>query len=141
MAVSVTELLDGHVGLEVECLDRVYLNAYVPNLQVSGQVVTFLTRHRGQPIPSPALFARIGNRFRDQVARYARDHQIPLLHFGKHDRKIDKVRPLLAAAEQAERPGVVAIGWRRNTRMCSPPPSAAPLLALRSSPSGNRTGG
>jgi hypothetical protein len=109
-SVSVAELLDGHVGLEVECLDRIYLNAYVPGLQVGGQVVTFLTQHLGQPIPSPALFARIGNRFRGQVARLATRQGIPLLRFGRHDRKIDKVRPLLHAAEQVGRPGVVAIG-------------------------------
>jgi hypothetical protein len=66
--VSVAELLDGHVALEVECLDRVYLNAYVPRLQVGGQVATFLTEHLGNPIASPALFARIGNRFRADVA-------------------------------------------------------------------------
>jgi hypothetical protein len=29
--VTVNEVLDGHVGLDLECLDRVYLNAYVPN--------------------------------------------------------------------------------------------------------------
>jgi len=108
--VSVAELLDGHVGLEVECLDRIYLNAYVPNLQVGGQVVTFLTQHLGNPVPSPALFAQIGNRFRAQVQRFAHAHRIPLLRFGKNDRKIDRVRPLLAAAERAGRPGVVAIG-------------------------------
>jgi hypothetical protein len=34
--VNVNDLLDGHVALDLECLDRVYLNAYVPNLQVSG---------------------------------------------------------------------------------------------------------
>jgi hypothetical protein len=104
------ELLEGHVALEVECLDRIYLNAYVPNLQVGGQVVTFLTQHRGNPIPSPTLFARIGNHFRDQVARYARAHGVPLLRFAKHDRKIDVVRPLLQAAERQGRSGVVAIG-------------------------------
>jgi hypothetical protein len=108
--VSVAELLDGHVGLEVECLDRIYLNAYVPGLQVGGQVVTFLTQHLGQPIPSPALFARIGNRFRGEVDRFAARGGVPLLRFGRHDRKIDKVRPLLQAAEQARRPGVVAVG-------------------------------
>ncbi|CAN5591830.1 hypothetical protein BH23ACT6_BH23ACT6_08510 [soil metagenome] len=36
--VTVTDLLQGHVALGVECLDRIYLNGYVPNLQVSGQV-------------------------------------------------------------------------------------------------------
>jgi len=28
-------VLDGHVVLD-ECLDRIYLNGYVPNLQVEG---------------------------------------------------------------------------------------------------------
>jgi hypothetical protein len=70
-ACSVNELLDGHIALELECLDRIYLNAYVPNLQVGGQVVSFLTAHLGNPIPSPALFAKIGDRFRRDVKRFA----------------------------------------------------------------------
>jgi hypothetical protein len=41
--VTVNDLLDGHVALDIECMDRLYLNAYVPNLQVGGQIVTFLT--------------------------------------------------------------------------------------------------
>jgi hypothetical protein len=69
--VNINDVLEGHVALEVECVDRLYLNAYVPNLQVGGQVVRFLTRHRGHPIPSPALLGQIGNRFRRDVAAYA----------------------------------------------------------------------
>ena len=41
--VTVNEVLDGHVVLDIECLDRIYLNAYVPILQSSGQVVAFMT--------------------------------------------------------------------------------------------------
>lgn len=37
--VAAGEILDGHVALDIECLDRVYLNAYEPILQFSGQVV------------------------------------------------------------------------------------------------------
>ncbi|MHB8290758.1 MAG: hypothetical protein ACYDEY_16355 [Acidimicrobiales bacterium] len=51
---NINEVLEGHVTLEVECVDRMLLNAYVPNLQVGGQVVLFLTRHLGNPVPSPA---------------------------------------------------------------------------------------
>ena len=43
--VTVNDLLDGHVVLDLQCLDRIYLNGYVPNLQVGGQVVTFMTKH------------------------------------------------------------------------------------------------
>jgi len=37
--MTVNDVLDGHVALDLECLDRIYLNAYVPNLQVDGQIV------------------------------------------------------------------------------------------------------
>jgi hypothetical protein len=108
--VSVAELIDGHVALEVECLDRIYLNAYVPKLQTPGGVVWFLREHRGNPVASPALFAPIGDRFREDVKRFAMRHDVPLIRFGKHDRKIDVVRRYLQAAERAGQPGVVAVG-------------------------------
>jgi hypothetical protein len=108
--VTISQVLDGHVLLDLECLDRVYLNAYVPNLQVSGQVVTFLTQHLGNPIPSPALFNPIGERFRAAVARFAADNDIPVVRFGKDQRKAEVMRPYLDAAKAAGRPGVVAVG-------------------------------
>ena len=104
---DLNQLLDQHVALDLHCLDRIYLNAYVPTLQVGGQVVTFLTRHLGYPIPSPALFATIGDRFRDSVKAFARRNRIPLFQFKKGQRKIDAMRPFLGAAAS---PGVVAIG-------------------------------
>lgn len=104
---NVNDLLDRHVVLDLACLDRIYLNAYVPNLQVSGQVVMFMRDHLGMPIPSPAVMEKMGNRFRDNVHKYAARHQIPLVRFAKGDRHIDVIRPYL---DKATRPGVVAIG-------------------------------
>jgi hypothetical protein len=60
--VTVNDILGGHVGLDLECFDRIYLNGYVPNLQVGGQVVNFLTA-RGHPIPSPASLEKNGTVF------------------------------------------------------------------------------
>lgn len=93
--VMVNDLLDGQVVVDLECLDRVYLNVYVPNLQVSGQVVTFLTQHLGNPIPSPAIFDKIGVAFGKSVARFAEDNHIPVVRFGKTDRKIAVMQPYL----------------------------------------------
>jgi hypothetical protein len=104
---NVNELLDGHVMLDLECLDRIYLNAYVPNLQVGGQVVTFLTEHLGFRVPSPALFNRIGTAFRKAVSDFASANDIPVVRFRKDDRKADVMKPYL---EKATAPGVVAIG-------------------------------
>ena len=52
---NVNEILRDHVTLTVDCMDRIYLNGYLPNLQVPGQLVNFLTKHRGNIIPSPIL--------------------------------------------------------------------------------------
>jgi hypothetical protein len=59
--VTVNEVLGGHVALDLECLDRVYLNAYVPILQSSGQVVAFMTQYLDLPIPSPRLITSPGS--------------------------------------------------------------------------------
>ncbi len=113
--VNVNEVLDGHVALEVQCVDRLLLNAYVPILQSSGQVAWFLHEHLGNPIPSPATFDKIGNRFRRDVKAFAAANQIPILALKKpnrsrwDDRKLDHVRPFLDAAEHDGRFGVVAI--------------------------------
>ena len=109
-ALTVNELLDGHVGLDIECLDRVYLNGYVPNLQVGGQVVSFMTQHLGYPIPSPAILDKIGTAFRRGVTDFADANHIPVVRFGKGDRKIEVMRRHLAAQAQTGRSGVVAIG-------------------------------
>jgi hypothetical protein len=92
--VTVPELLDGHTVLDVECLDRIYLNGYVPMLQVSGQVITFLHGHLGMRIASPAVLEQIGTRFRQAVARFAEDNDIPMVKFKKGIRKADVMRPL-----------------------------------------------
>ena len=76
--VNLNDVLKGHVGLDLECLDRIYLNGYVPKLQVGGQIVTFLTEHLGNPIPSPALFKQIGDRFREAVRSFAETNAIPV---------------------------------------------------------------
>jgi hypothetical protein len=109
-AVTVNDVLDGHVGLDLECLDRIYLNGYVPNLQVGGQVVSFLTQHLGNPIPSPAILEKIGTAFRRAVDRFAEDNRISVVRFGKNDRKIDVMRPYLARQAGTGRAGVAAIG-------------------------------
>jgi hypothetical protein len=108
--VTVNDVLDGHVGLDLECMDRIYLNGYVPNLQVSGQVASFMTAHLGCPIPSPAILEKIGSAFRKAVDRFADDNKIPVVRFGKDDRKIDRMRPYLARQAATGRAGVAAIG-------------------------------
>jgi hypothetical protein len=107
--VTVDDILDGHVVLDLECFDRIYLNGYVPNLQVGGQVVNFLT-HRGFPIPSPALLEKNGLRFRHAVQDFARAGNVPWVRFARGDRKLEVMRPHLDRLARQGRVGVAAIG-------------------------------
>ena len=108
--VAVNDLLDGHVALDIECLDRIYLNGYVPNLQVGGQVVSFMTQHLGCRIPSPAIMEKIGTAFRRSVSAFAEANDIPVVRFNKGDRKIDVMRRFLDAQARTGQSGVAAIG-------------------------------
>ena len=125
------ELLDGHTVLDIQCLDRVYLNAYVPILQSSGQVVAFMTQHLGMPIPSPALMEKIGTKFRRAVESFASANGIPWVRFGKGERKIDVMQPYLDRQAATGRSGVAAVGvaqefqrvwaaYQRDTRTAAP---------------------
>ena len=108
--VTVNDVLGGHVVLDIECLDRVYLNAYVPIMQSSGQVVAFMTQHLGMPIPSPALMEKISTRFRRAVESFAEANGIPWVRFSKDDRKADVMAPYLRKAAATGRSQVAAIG-------------------------------
>jgi hypothetical protein len=129
--ITVNDVLDGHVVLDIECLDRIYLNAYVPILQSSGQVVAFMTQHLGMPIPSPALMEKISTRFRRAVESFASANGIPWVRFGKDDRKIDVMQPYLDRQAVTGRSGVAAVGvaqefqrvwaaYQRDTQTAAP---------------------
>src|SRR3954447_5333656 len=111
--VTTSDVLDGHVSLDIDCLDRIYLNGYVPSLQVGGQVVQFLAL-RGFPIPSPAVVGRIGDGFRRSVRSFADANQIPMIKFAKGVRKIAAMTPYLARLVRTGRSGVAAIGWAQE---------------------------
>src|SRR5215469_8218847 len=108
--VTVNDVLEGHVTLDIECLDRIYLNAYVPILQTSAQVVAFLSGHLGFPFPSPVLFRQLGDRFRRSVASFAEANDIPWVRFGKDQGKLEVMAPYLRKAAATGRSQVAAVG-------------------------------
>ena len=66
--VTVPELLDGHTVLDVECLDRIYLNGYVPMLQVAVSTPTGPTVLRR----IPAIVATLATDGWDRIGFNAR---------------------------------------------------------------------
>jgi len=114
-SATVNDVLDDHVALDLQSLDRIYLNGYVPNLQVGGQAVNFLT-HRGFPIPSPAWLVKNGLQFRRAVSDFAEANDIPWVRFAKGDRKLDVVRPHLDRLEREGHTGMTAIGVAQESQ-------------------------
>jgi hypothetical protein len=122
---NVAELLQDHITLAVDCVDRLYFNAYVPRLQSSGGVVRFL-EHRGQLIPSPALFGKLTAAFVGALRAWCQQEGAPWIEFAKGERKDDVVQPYrdrFAAAEGVVLVGVAqerASAWRAVKRARGP---------------------
>ena len=69
---TVAEVLREHVTLEVEGIDRMYLNVYVPALQRAGGVASFFRFHLGHRFASSALMDPITKAFIGQIHRSGR---------------------------------------------------------------------
>lgn len=87
---TIKEILDEHVTLTVESLDRLYLNGYVPTLQTGAGLKRFLVHHLQFPVASPALLGQFTKNYVRQVEDYIQKHQIPVVPFKKGQRK-DKI--------------------------------------------------
>jgi hypothetical protein len=105
---SVAEVIQKHVTLEVECIDRMYLNVYIPALQRERGVASFFRFHRGETFASSALMDPISKGFIRNIASFCKDRGIPLITFAKKQRKDDVAAEHLAAFSREE--GVLFVG-------------------------------
>jgi hypothetical protein len=105
---SVADILDHHVTFQLECIDRMYLNVYVPMLQCESGVAKFFRCHRGHKFASSALMDPMTKAFIASMERFAKQEQIPLVQFHKGQRKDDVMKEHLARFEKPE--GVVFLG-------------------------------
>ena len=105
---TVADVLRGHVSLEVEGIDRMYLNVYVPKLQRELGVVGFLRYHRGHLFASSALLAPISDAFITAIEDFTDQHAIPVLTFAKKQRQDDVAAEYLARSDRPE--GVLFVG-------------------------------
>src|SRR4051794_39863046 len=80
---SAAEVLQKHVVLEVEGIDRMYMNVYVPRLQTVEGVLGFIRHHRGHKVPSTAMVEPITRAFVQEIEQFVADQQIPLITFEK----------------------------------------------------------
>jgi len=108
---SAADVLARHVRFELECIDRVYCNLYVPKLQRDLGVVGFIREHLGTPVASTAVLADRTRAFYEEIKDFAARRAVPVVEFRAGQRKDEVMRERLAAFLAAGgTEGVVFIG-------------------------------
>lgn len=105
---SVSEVLSDHVTLELESIDRMYLNAYVPQLQTVGGTVGFIHTRMGMRFASTAAVAPMTEAFVREVERFCRQRRVDLVSFEKGQRKDEVTQGYLTRSHKTE--GVLYVG-------------------------------
>jgi len=105
---SVAEVLKDHVVLELEGIDRMYLNAYIPSLQRGAGFVYFLRNQLDCRIPSTVMIAPMSKEFVAAIERFVKAKGVELVSFAKGQRKDDVAREYLARFEGDE--GILFVG-------------------------------
>src|ERR1700730_3925183 len=105
---TVAEVLGKHVVLEVESVDRMYLNAIVPRLQIVEGALRFIRQQRGAKVASTNAVEPMTRKFVEDIEQFVRQHQIPMVSFQKGQRKDELAAQMRARFPQ--RDGVVFVG-------------------------------
>jgi len=105
---NVAEILQDHVTFELEAIDRMYLNAYVPSLQTGAGFVYFVKTQLAARVPSTMMVAPMSQQFVEAIERFVATKGIDLVTFEKGQRKDDVARQYLATFDGDE--GVLFIG-------------------------------
>ncbi len=119
---SAGEVLAEHVTFELECIDRMYLNVWVPRLAYGGGVCGFFVGHRGYQYASTALMDPMTKACVADIHAFIAARGLELVHFGKGERKDEVTQRFLAGFTAAE--GVLYVGraqeksgvWRTQRR-------------------------
>src|SRR4051794_1953697 len=104
---TVAQVLNDHVTLEVEGIDRMYLNVYQPRLQTDRGVAAFFRFHRGEIFASSALMNPMSKAFIAAVEHFVKEEQIPLITFTKGQRKDDVTQEYRSRFDGTE--GIVVV--------------------------------
>jgi hypothetical protein len=125
VARSAADVVGDHVVLELEAIDRMYLNVYVPHLQTAGAVAGYLRMQHGQRFASTVAVAPMTEAFVRNIEQFVRDEGVDLVPFTKRQRKDEVTQRYLKRFRKRE--GVLYVGKAqerervmRTERRCSP---------------------
>ena len=121
VARSAGDVLSDHTVFEVESIDRMYCNVWVPRLAYGAGVQGFFVGHRGHHYASTALMDPMTKAFVADIHGFVAARGLELVSFGK-ERKDDVAQQFLARFTGTE--GVLFVGraqekalvWRTQRR-------------------------
>src|SRR5882724_9566364 len=105
---NVAELQGENVVFELECIDRMYLNLYVPQLASAPGVAAYFRGYKGHRFASTKEAVAMSEGFGRQVLDFAERKATPIIRFEKGMRKDDVMHKRLRKFKARE--GVVFIG-------------------------------
>ena len=106
--LMVKEVLKNKISLDIECVDRVYLNGYMKYLQMAGGVINFIREQKELPIPSPKVLYEITQSYHQTVAAFAEREGLEIYKFNKKEDKEQVAKSQLSKFKAKS--GVVLIG-------------------------------
>ena len=121
VARSAGDVLSDHTVFEIESIDRMYCNVWVPRLAYGAGVQGFFVGHRGHHYASTALMDPMTKAFIADINGFVAARGLELVTFGK-ERKDDVAQQFLARFTDPE--GVLFVGraqekalvWRTQRR-------------------------
>lgn len=101
---TVADVIENHVTLTLESIDRLYLNVIQQRLQLEKGITWFFCQHRQESYATAKVMSAMTRRFVNEVERFCTNSNVPLITFEKGQRKDD-----LAQQFHAQRTGTDVI--------------------------------
>ena len=108
IAASVAELQRENIVLELESIDRMYLNAYVPRLTTGGNIAGYFRGFLGHRFASTKSAAGKSESFVREIMKFIAGGEIALVRFEKGVRKDEVMKKELRKFRRRE--GVLFVG-------------------------------
>jgi len=133
IAHSLAKLQKDHVVLELECIDRMYLNAYVPKLTSEGGIAAFCRGYLGHRFASTKQAVAMTKTFLRSIQTFIEHEGLELVRFQKGQRKDHVFQQKLRSFKPDQ--GVVFVGVAqekvrvpRTTRKPTPGGGSVPWI-------------
>jgi len=102
------QLQKEHVVMELECIDRMYLNAYVPKLTSEGGIAAFCRGYLGHRFASTKQAVAMTQAFVKSIETFLQREGLELVRFQKGQRKDDVLQQKLRRFKKPE--GIIFVG-------------------------------